>query len=475
MKKTIYTLLLILTFNFSQAQNDVKARLEFEEAEKAFSEENYESALKHLNEAENHLGKWTPLVSYLKIESLYALTDMGSLASPTMQPLYEEVTRYMGYFNKQKSDEVPMDKYKVVYGIEKTLKVLKLEERQIPEFLKAKTAHDAQNYDEAIPLYEKLVQKGNSWAMRNTGLSYEGLKELDKAFLWYKKALESGNAQAALDLSSLDFIGGKDEARKWYEKAAKLGHPYGILMQGAYAENTDNNPTKAMEYYQQAADLGIVEGLNCMGYIYETGKGVPKDAKKAESYYLKASKKADGGFAMLQIGKLYQYGENGIIKNLKTAMQWYLKAVEKKDTEAMRYIGWIYQQGLGEYVKDYNKAEQWYQKAIENGGQYEYFLLGILYSLTDNYQPQKALKNYDKAADLGYTKGMIKAADFYFTGKDGITKDYAKAAKYYEKYYNSEKKNAAYIDSLIQIYSRGGHGVEKDKEKAKKWKEIRRQ
>lgn len=83
------------------------------------------------------------------------------------------------------------------------------------------------------------------------------------------------------------------------------------------------------------------------------------------------------------------------------------------------------------------------------------------------------MENYEKAADVGYSEGMIKAADFYFTGKDGITKDYAKAAKYYESYYNNEKKIDVYLDNLISIYNRGGYGVEKDKEKVRKWRAIR--
>ncbi len=60
MKKLYTFLILLYAFTFAQAQNDLKARLEFEEAEKAFSEENYETALKHLNETEKELGRWTP-------------------------------------------------------------------------------------------------------------------------------------------------------------------------------------------------------------------------------------------------------------------------------------------------------------------------------------------------------------------------------------------------------------------------------
>lgn len=94
MKKLIY-ITLLLAFTFTYAQNDMKARLEFEEAETAFAAEDYEKALLHLTETEKLIGKWTPVVSFMKIETLFALVDTSSFGDPKMEPLYEEVTQYM--------------------------------------------------------------------------------------------------------------------------------------------------------------------------------------------------------------------------------------------------------------------------------------------------------------------------------------------------------------------------------------------
>ena len=463
MKKLYTFLILIFAFTFAQAQNDIKARIEFEEAEKAFTEENYETALKHLNQTEKELGRWTPNVSYLKIESLYSLTDMGNFGDPNMQPLYEEVTKYMAYLNKLKSDEVPMEKYKVVYGIEKTLKALKLDERQSAEFLKAKKEHDAQNYDVAIPLWEKLAQKGNSWAMRNLGVIYEVKKDNDKAKDWYLKALENGNSVAGINLTDID----KDNARKYYEKAVQLGHPFGLYMQAFYVKNYDKNNAKAMEYLQQAADLGGAAGLYGIGEKYYE----EENYIQAFPYFKKAAAK-DNLASMYNLGNLYFYG-NGVEKNTTLGMEYWLKAANYGKREAMYAIGRIYAKGQAGYSIDYKKAEKWYLKAAAIMPGY-YSSLGDLYSLSDNNNPQKALEYYEKAAEAGYLKGMLETASLYFSGKGGITKDYAKATKYYEKYYEDKKKNESYIDNLIEIYNRGGNGIEKDKEKAKYWKEIRR-
>lgn len=461
--KKLYTLFIVLfAFTFVQAQNDMKARIEFEEAEKAFTEENYETALKHLNQTVKELGRWTPNVSYLKIESLYALTDMGNFGAPTMLPLYDEVIKYMAYLNKLKSDDVPMEKYKVVYSIEKTLKALKIDERQSPEFLKAKKEHDAQNYDVAIPLYEKLEQKGNSWAIRNLGVIYEQKNDIDKAKEWYQKAIDKGNAQAANDLARIDTV----NSLKYNEKAMQMGHPNGSYLLGWY-EDKIGNATKALEYYQQAADLGSAAGLYGIGKKHKD----VKDYTKAFPYYKKAATKGNLA-AIYMLGALYFDG-SGAEKNIQLAMEYWLKAANADYTNAMHIIGNVYEKGLGDYPKDYKKAEEWYLKAAAINSNY-FSVIGDLYSLSDNSNPQKALEYYEKYAEAGYTEGMIKTANIYFSGKGGITKDYAKAIKYYEKYYNSEKKNESYIDNLIEMYNRGGNGIEKDKEKAKYWKDIRR-
>jgi len=120
-------------------------------------------------------------------------------------------------------------------------------------------------------------------------------------------------------------------------------------------------------------------------------------------------------------------------------MELYLKAVEKGSTNAMIQIAWIHLNGQEGKPMDAVKALYWYEKAI----------------------------------DKGDITAMPRIGNLYYQGEYGVAKDYAKAAEYYESYYENEKKNEAYLDNLIEIYSRGGYGIIKDKEKAKYWKNIR--
>ena len=65
-----------------------------------------------------------------------------------------------------------------------------------------------------------------------------------------------------------------------------------------------------------------------MGILYENGKGVPQDYKKAMEWYLEAVEAGQGktlGIACYNIGKLYERGF-GVEKNSITALDWYQKA-----------------------------------------------------------------------------------------------------------------------------------------------------
>lgn len=393
MKRLIYTLSLLFTISFSYAQNDIKARVEFEETEKAFEAEEYDECLTHIEKTEKLIGRWTPMTSFLKIEALYAITDMGNFNDANIQALFVDVSKYMTYMNRLNSDEIPTEKYKRVYEIEKILKVHKLEERQGSDFIKAKELHDAKSYDEALVLWENLAQQDNTWAMRNLGLIYEIRKDYPQALNWYKRAVENGNAQGAFSLALLEVEGGKTESKMWYEEAARLGHPYGVFGQGQNAEHKDKDMQKALDYYLKAAALGCASGWSGVGNLYEEGKGVTQNFKKAEEYYMKAVKK-NNGYGMFCVGYLYFIGGNGIVQSLQTAMQWFLKAADRGEANAMRLIGLIYERGPDDFKQDYAKAEEWFLKAAEAGNERAYLHLGNLYCRSDYEQREKAFENY---------------------------------------------------------------------------------
>jgi tetratricopeptide (TPR) repeat protein len=77
MKKTlITTLVLLLTINVLFAQNnDAKARAYFNEAQTAYNDGSYNTAISNLNSVEELLGNTNPVILNLKVKSYFALKD----------------------------------------------------------------------------------------------------------------------------------------------------------------------------------------------------------------------------------------------------------------------------------------------------------------------------------------------------------------------------------------------------------------
>jgi TPR repeat protein len=50
-------------------------------------------------------------------------------------------------------------------------------------------------------------------------------------------------------------------------------------------ECVDKDPAKAVEWFQKAADQGLVGSLTTLAMMYEEGKGVEQDIDKANELY----------------------------------------------------------------------------------------------------------------------------------------------------------------------------------------------
>ena len=93
--------------------------------------------------------------------------------------------------------------------------------------------------------------------------------------------------------------------------------------------------------------------------MYANGKGVPRDFKKAASWYKKSADKGDITATWL-LGELYEKGEG---------LPLYQRAAERTDiigAPAMTRLGRLYEKGLG-CPKDTAKAKELYKKAVQAG------------------------------------------------------------------------------------------------------------
>ncbi len=115
-------LLLIISFiafstgNIFAQNNDMKARIEFEDAETAYQNQDYSKAITHLESAEKLLGKATAKTGYLKVLSLDKLISEETYEYENLEKLRILSKKYVDSYSK-----VDADKFKEVYSINKKL------------------------------------------------------------------------------------------------------------------------------------------------------------------------------------------------------------------------------------------------------------------------------------------------------------------------------------------------------------------
>lgn len=116
------------------------------------------------------------------------------------------------------------------------------------------------------------------------------------------------------------------------------------------------------------------------------------------------------GEANFALALLYEYGEQGVERNPRTAFAYLQKAGDARVTAACLYLGLKYENG-GEAPRDLVAARRWYCRAARDGWAMAQFFLATLYEQgkgggRDTIQ---ALAWYELAARQGYP-GAAEAA-----------------------------------------------------------------
>ncbi|CAI3956104.1 TPR repeat (TPR) (PDB:1KLX) [Commensalibacter communis] len=144
---------------------------------------------------------------------------------------------------------------------------------------------------------------------------------------------------------------------------------------------------------------------------------------------------ANKGVAEAQelLAELYENGDNGIEKDPFAAKEWYEKAAQQGNTDAMIGLSNMYQKGNG-VPQDYAKSKEILEKAAEQNVAAAQYNLGILYSkglgVPRNYT--KAIEWYQKAATQEYGAAYNNIGVMYYAGA-GVPVNMTKAKEYYKQ------------------------------------------
>jgi TPR repeat protein len=168
------------------------------------------------------------------------------------------------------------------------------------------------------------------------------------ALHWFQLAAAQGNHIAEYNLGRVYEFGegvpkNIAEAENWYAKSAEAGVPYAQWRLGMIAVEVHHDWKTGLKFLRPAAAQGIREAQGALGFAYEEGQGVKKNAKLAAKWYLAA---ADHGqsFAQERIATLYERGE-GVDQDYKEAYFWYAVALRdpknpraKQDGEGLKRV-----------------------------------------------------------------------------------------------------------------------------------------
>lgn len=157
---------------------------------------------------------------------------------------------------------------------------------------------------------------------------------------------------------------------------------------GLYYYYKKDDPVKAVPYFQRAAEAGLSKAQVELGYMYQSGIGVPKNYQKAMELYRKAEENHDP-LGILYIGRLYKEGL-GVEQNMQTAFSYYKRAADIGYTLAESITGQCYLYGKG-VEKNVPEALKYLERSASKG--YDNELLGNLY-YEGNEVPRDLKKAY---------------------------------------------------------------------------------
>ena len=308
--------------------------------------------------------------------------------------------------------------------------------------------------------YQKSAEAKDPEGLYHKGALYEkGIiiceNRIDKALEYYEEAANLGNLDAITDLGYIYEHGIRDEASphnfilepnleiamERYRIGTKKNFPralnnFGLLLSKSFHNETikGENQSKAIRYFEKAANFGYVKALFNLAMCYEKGIGVSPDSLKALSIYKEAAYKGD-----LASKLYYAYhslsrsliDEDNFEGNLSESARFMLELTFIKPdlAEPYYYLGTLYENGLT-VVQDYKSA----------------------------------LNYYTKAASLGHPPSINKLGDFYNSGSGGLILNEELALKYYKE---AADLMSVDIINLGTIYEEGGYGkIERDLKKA---------
>ena len=287
-----------------------------------------------------------------------------------------------------------------------------------------KNDQNERDWDNAVPLLEKLAGQRHRKAEYNLGYYYDKvIQDKAEAIKWYDLAANQGYAEARYRLAMTHMDGFEEEEKgqdEWdkiislFTLGADQGHLGSqFLLATIYINGYGNelrNPEldKGIPWLKKAADQRLPLAQNILGSYYQKGEGMPKNMREAIKYYTLAAEQ-DYSEAQRSLAEIYKadYKEYGREDDRKKTIFWLTKAAEKGDLGSQFYLAVAYAHGEGneEGYPENKKSIQWFASCAEQGFDVAQWTLGSAYHHGNMGLPidwAMAIKWYTLAANQGH-------------------------------------------------------------------------
>lgn len=243
----------------------------------------------------------------------------------------------------------------------------------------------------------------NSSAMVEVARFYKEVEYLGVMYDWLQQAINHNDADGFFELANCYYEGiGVEEsiqhAFDYYKQAAQQNHPDAMNnLADMYlnGEGTEIDEEAAFLWFSKAANCDVVEAMYTLGMMYEQGIGTVIDEDKAFTYYEMAAKGGDSE-GLYRVGMIYFNGELKQSQSYEQAMQWFYRAADVFQVDALYNIAYCYEQGLGVECSQ-QQAIRYYKQAALLEDVASMLKLAELY---ESVNPQEAEK-WRQAAQLG--------------------------------------------------------------------------
>lgn len=114
----------------------------------------------------------------------------------------------------------------------------------------------------------------------------------------------------------------------------------GLLHDGTGPMGSLNNLEEARRYYELAAELGHPKAQFFLGNMYEFGEGVQQDWRIARDWYQRAANNGERN-SQMNLARILETGRAGVI-DIEQSAVWYLEAAKQGDAQAATNLALIH-------------------------------------------------------------------------------------------------------------------------------------